>query len=49
MDRRLFIKLAGGTLAYMAGGALLYGTELPEQLKDSLAAKLACATIPTQC
>lgn len=35
--RRSFLKLAAGTVAYMAGGSLVYGASLPASVRKSLA------------
>lgn len=40
MNRRRFCQLAGGTVAYLAGGSLVFGSTLPAFLEKSLAAKL---------
>lgn len=41
IGRRSFLKLVGGTVAYMAGGSLVFGAELPASVKRSLAFHLA--------
>lgn len=41
MDRRSFCKLAAGTVAFLAGGSLVYGKDLPSWLRQSPAADLA--------
>lgn len=38
--KRAFLKLAAGTIAYMAGGSLVYGAALPESVRKSLAFRL---------
>ena len=41
MDRRSFLKLAGGTVAFVSGGQLVYGSTVPQEVRSSLAFHLA--------